>query len=296
MGSISASIGLSFAAEEISLVFFTTLAPAGAIAVLWLCAAAWRCMEDGTLFSRVNLFFCVPLVIALAGLVASTVHLGNPANALYVLTGAGRSPLSNEVLAAVVFLGVACLYWFYGFSLKQSRRLQAAWLALTAAVSLIFVLLVARAYSFETIISWDTLWSPVCLVAGSVTSGSLLALATLQAAGYRPHRRRMGSLLTLFASAALVLCLCALALQWGELEGMRSFGGAAVDRVPLYWVAALLLAVLGAGGCAVAWLQARGRVAPSLGWNIAACALTLTGVFAVRFCFYMVHMTAGIGL
>lgn len=39
----------------------------------------------------------IPLLVSMVGLVASATHLGTPANALYVLTGVGRSPLSNEV-------------------------------------------------------------------------------------------------------------------------------------------------------------------------------------------------------
>ena len=42
----------------------------------------------------------------MVGLVASATHLGNPANALYVFLGVGRSPLSTEVFCAVVFLAL----------------------------------------------------------------------------------------------------------------------------------------------------------------------------------------------
>ena len=33
-----------------------------------------------------------------------------------VLVGVGRSPLSNEVVAGVVFFGVAGIYWLTAFS------------------------------------------------------------------------------------------------------------------------------------------------------------------------------------
>ncbi|MFR1640267.1 MAG: DmsC/YnfH family molybdoenzyme membrane anchor subunit [Eggerthellaceae bacterium] len=44
---------------------------------------------------------------------AASTHLGNPANALFVFLGVGRSPLSNEVFCAVVFLPLAGVYWLY---------------------------------------------------------------------------------------------------------------------------------------------------------------------------------------
>ena len=99
--------GFATALGEITLVLFTTLAPSGAIALalMGLPIVAGRASEDER--RRIDKFVSVPLVVSMVGLVASATHLGNPANALYVFVGVGRSPLSTEVFCAVVFLALA---------------------------------------------------------------------------------------------------------------------------------------------------------------------------------------------
>ena len=78
---------------------------------------------------RLNQLTCLSLLVAMVGLVASATHLGNPANALYVFTGVGRSPLSTEVLAAVIFLALASVFWLYSFAERLRVGLQRILLA-----------------------------------------------------------------------------------------------------------------------------------------------------------------------
>ena len=158
-----AEIGFSFAFEEICLVLFTTLAPTGAIALFALSLIALRRPDDAAALARLNLFMCVPIVVTIVGLVASTSHLGSPANALYVMCGVGRSPLSNEVASAVLFLGVAGLYWAYSFAEHPRVAVQRMWLVAIAATAAVFVGFVAIAYSHETIVTWNTPYVPVSL-------------------------------------------------------------------------------------------------------------------------------------
>ena len=103
--------GFSIAFSEITLVLFTTLAPSGSVAYLLMGLPVLAGRATGEAAQRLNHFSCVPLGITMVGLIASATHLGNPANALYVFTGVGRSPLSTEVFFAVVFLMLAGVYW-----------------------------------------------------------------------------------------------------------------------------------------------------------------------------------------
>lgn len=108
--------GFSVALSEITLVLFTTLAPSGAVAYLLMSLPVLSGRVTGDAARRLNQLTCLPLLVAMVGLVASATHLGNPANALYVFTGVGRSPLSTEVFAAVIFLALAGVYWLYSFA------------------------------------------------------------------------------------------------------------------------------------------------------------------------------------
>ena len=73
---------------------------------------------------------------------------GNPANALYVFTGVGRSPLSTEVFAAVIFLALAGVYWLYSFAEHPRVGLQRGLLAAIDVAIVAFVSSVAFAYNW----------------------------------------------------------------------------------------------------------------------------------------------------
>lgn len=118
------SLGFSMALDEITLVLFTTLAPTGAMACVIMAAVLVFSPLGESERTRVNRALCIPLIAAMVGLIASATHLGSPANALYVLLGVGRSPLSNEVFCAGLFLASCGLYWLFCFTEKQYVRAQ----------------------------------------------------------------------------------------------------------------------------------------------------------------------------
>ena len=98
---------------------FTTLAPSGAVAYALMSFPIIRGRLSDDAHRRIDKALCIPLIVSLVGLVASATHLGNPANALYVfMGGGGRSPLSNEVFSAVIFLAFSGVYWLYSFTVK----------------------------------------------------------------------------------------------------------------------------------------------------------------------------------
>lgn len=121
--------GFSVALSEITFVLFTTLAPSGAVAYLLMSLPVLSGRATGDAARQLNQITCLPLVVAMVGLIASATHLGNPSNALYVFTGVGRSPLSAEVFAAVIFLAQAGVFWLYSFAERPRVGLQRILLA-----------------------------------------------------------------------------------------------------------------------------------------------------------------------
>lgn len=155
-----------------SLAVFTALAPAGAVAfaltTMYLLAHrdTAAAVRDG-----MNHALIVSLAVAWAGFIASSTHLGTPANALHAVDGIGRSPLSNEVTAVVAFLFAAGVYWLCTFKLSYSR-----WFANTLAVASVvacaaMVAMVAFAYSVPTVSSWDTWHAPANLGPAALVGG-----------------------------------------------------------------------------------------------------------------------------
>ena len=184
--------GMGTALGEITLVLFTTLAPSGVVAFILMGLPLLRAGLAADARRRINQFLSVPLVAAMVGLVASATHLGNPANALYVFLGVGRSPLSTEVFCAVVFLALAGVYWLYSFAERPRVGLQRPWMVLAMAAGVVFVTSVAFAYNAETIVSWYTVYVPLNLWLNALVGGPVLALVGLRAARWEPACGRFG--------------------------------------------------------------------------------------------------------
>lgn len=298
--------GFSTAFSEITLVLFTTLAPSGAVAYVLMSLPVLFGHVTDEVRQRLNHFSCIPLGITMVGLIASATHLGNPANALYVFTGVGRSPLSTEVLCAVVFLMLAGVYWLYSFAEQPRMGLQRVLLVAIDVAAFVFVVGVALAYHVDTIITWNLPLVPVSLAANAFLGGPVLALASWAAAGYvLPARRQR---LLLVVSAAVLLVNTGVYVALGiQLDGMENELASVPQLVPAYGLHVALFAVLALAGLLVA---ARALCAyrktsddESLArlwrtrWLFAgASALVLAAIFIMRFTFYMTHLTLGLGV
>ena len=142
--------------DEFSLALFTTLAPAGTIAFIALALA--RLLErDHEAAVRIDRLAALPFSVVLVGFIASATHLGTPANALHVFSGVGRSPLSNEVLAAVAFLFLAGSYWMAAFKQHFPDSVAKPWLVLACAAGAALVACTSLAYAVDTAVSYTHL-------------------------------------------------------------------------------------------------------------------------------------------
>lgn len=293
--------GFENALGELTLVLFTTLAPSGVIAMVAMSAALLSRAIGEPLRGQLNRWLGLPVAVALVGLVASATHLGNPANALYVLTGVGRSPLSNEVVAAVVYFGLAGTYWFASFATRRVEWLERVWLVAADLAGCAFVLAIAFAYDAETIVTWDTPLVPVNLCLNALVGGPLLAMVSLLAAergaGSAGRFSRMRRVLACVSAVALALNAVGYALQGAMLSGMGNSVTTASAQAPGFFAGTVLFCALGAVGIALDLRLAVDGARPrAICWSIAGCALALGGVFAMRFLFYMSYLTVGLGV
>ena len=289
--------GFATALGEITLVLFTTLAPSGAIALalMGLPIVAGRASEDER--RRIDKFVSVPLVVSMVGLVASATHLGNPANALYVFVGVGRSPLSTEVFCAVVFLALAGVYWLYSFAERPRRGLQRGWMAALIVASGAFVTSVAFAYAADTIVSWDTWHVPANLWLNALVGGPVLARLGLRLARFAPADSLFGRVLVGMAVVALALNVGGYVLQGADLPGLRNAFVSAAGLVPSFGVLVAVFGVCGVLGIGLdGWALFVKRRPLSVVRASVACVFAFAGIFAMRFAFYMMHLTVGLGV
>lgn len=287
------------ALDEITLVLFTTLAPAAMLACATVALLVGFARMGEAPRTRLAHALVVPLLGAMVGLVASATHLGTPSNALYVVCGVGRSPLSNEVACAVAFLALGGLFWLYSFALRPRRALQRAWSVLVCAAGVAAVGGISVAYAAPTALTWASWHVPANLCLSAVAGCPLLVAATLRIAradaGTWPVRA-----LHVMGVVALAVNLICLTVQWEWLGTVGNAVGAARDLVPCYpvmiaayGVCAAVAYVLSASAVRVHERTARPMPAGRLAL---ACALFYLGLFGVRFGFYMMHMTVGVSL
>lgn len=288
--------GFETALSEITLVLFTTLAPAGVVAFVLMGMPLMCADVDSEKRARINKFLCIPLVTSMVGLVASATHLGNPANALYVFFGVGRSPLSTEVFSAVVFLAFAGLYWLYSFAEHPRVGLQRVWMALTSLAGVVFVTAVAYAYNADTIISWNTPYVPLALWLNALVGGPVLAVLSLRVADYDAVEGAWGRRLLMLSTVALLLNVGVYIVQALDLPTLVNSFSSAADLVPFNGMMIAAFAVLAAAGIALDAAAAWGRARFTLVRMIAATTLVLAGIFIMRFSFYMMHLTVGLSM
>lgn len=291
--------GLATALNEITLVLFTTLAPAGAMAyvlmALPLITNADALDESGR--RRLDTFLCIPVVVAMIGLVASATHLGNPANALYVLAGFGRSPLSNEVVCGVLFLGTAGIFWLTSFG-EGSRRdlLRRVAAAVISLLGLVFIGAISLAYNASTIITWSTPFAVISIWLNALSGGSLLAILGFRIARFQTVGHKLGYAYVAI-SAISIIANSVIYFVWAST--LAETGNAmvsAAELAPMFGPAAIVFAVLGIVAVMLSFKAVAWKGETPLWLPIVSTAVILAGIFLMRFMFYMIHMTVGLGV
>ena len=301
--AVSAAVQLAW--HEITLVVFTALAPSGILACV-ICALALmapRCVglqSDEGARTRLSHLLALPLAVSMVGLVASASHLGTPSNALYVLSGIGRSPLSNEVACCVLFTAFTGLYWLYSFSAKQRPWLCRTWRFAIVLAGLAAVVSISLAYSAETILTWSHWSVPVSLCCSALGGAPLLALVTARLAKVDVTPTVAKRLIACGIVGALACA--ATCLSWWDWAGSarNAVVMSARDLMPVQPLLIFVYTLLALGAYAMTMRELRratSRGAHTRASRLAiACALYFAGLFALRFVFYMTHMTVGISL
>jgi len=126
-------------------------------------------------------FFTLAFGLAVGGLLASTLHLGNPKNALLAFSQWQTSWLSREAWLAVLALVLMGLYAFGAVFLDTHIRLIGL---VGAALSLATVLATSMIYTqLKTVPRWNQWSTPLLFLTFSLSGGAMLANQPRLAAG-----------------------------------------------------------------------------------------------------------------
>lgn len=279
--------------DNLSLAIFTTLTPAGVVAFICVSIPLLFFTLEAQQRKRLNHWLALPYALALVGFIASATHLGTPSNALYVFAGVGRSPLSNEVFCAVIFLFIAGAYWMSTFRERVPLVLSRIWLGLAGVSGVVLLVMTSLAYSVETVITWVSWFIPANLWLSALLAGPIIAVLTCAIA--KLEFRRYSLALCVVALLALIVGVVLLVMHHESLAEVANYRLSALELVPNYRFEVVAHSLCGVLGLSLALFSLKKRITHKrrVLYLILACVVLLIAVFIPREMFYALHMTAG---
>lgn len=279
---------------ELPLALFTTLAPIGAGAFIALAVAFFTTKFSDEQLKKIDRMTTIPVVVLVAGFICAFFHLASPMHAFGVFAGVGASPLSNELLAGVVFAVLAIVYWIVALAGKLGEGARKGFAAVVAVMAVVFACFTGAAYMMETIASWNTPMVPVAVLGFSLLGGVSLGVLVLALSGALEDAAKGGFKMAapVVLIVGLVLGVAGLLVQVMSVSGM---GNALVDGADLVaaasapmWIGVVCMVV----AAAAAFMALRNSKSTALA--AAAPVLAIVGVFAARLAFYAVQLSVGL--
>ena len=279
---------------ELPLALFTTLAPVGAGAFIALAVAFFTTKFSDEQLKKIDRMTTIPVVVLVAGFICAFFHLASPMHAFGVFAGVGASPLSNELLAGVVFAVLAIVYWIVALAGKLGEGARKGFAVVVAVMAIVFACFTGAAYMMETIASWNTPMVPVAVLGFSLLGGICLGVLVLALSGALEDAAKGGFKMAALAVliVGLVLGVAGLLVQVMSVSGM---GNAMVDGADLVaaasapmWIGVVCMVV----AAAAAFMALRNTKSTALA--AAAPVLAIVGVFAARLAFYAVQLSVGL--
>lgn len=279
---------------ELPLALFTTLAPIGAGAFIALAVAFFTTKFSDEQLKKIDRMTTIPVVVLVAGFICAFFHLASPMHAFGVFAGLGASPLSNELLAGVVFAVLAIVYWIVALAGKLGEGARKGFAAVVAVMAVVFACFTGAAYMMETIVSWNTPMVPVAVLGFSLLGGVCLGVLVLALSGALEDAAKGGFKMAALAVlvVGLVLGVAGLLVQVMSVSGM---GNALVDGADLVaaasapmWIGVVCMVV----AAVAAFMSLRNSKSTALA--AAAPVLAIVGVFVARLAFYAVQLSVGL--
>ena len=279
---------------ELQLALFTTLAPIGAGVFIALAVAFFTTKFSDEQLKKIDRMTTIPVVVLVAGFICAFFHLASPMHAFGVFAGLGASPLSNELLAGVVFAVLGIVYWIVALAGKLGEGARKGFSAVVAVMAVVFACFTGAAYMMETIASWNTPMVPVAVLGFSLLGGVSLGVLVLALSGALEDAAKGG-----FKMAALVVLVIGLVLGVAgllvQVMSVSGMGNALVDGADLVaaasapmWIGVVCMVV----AAAAAFMALRNSKSTAL--SAAAPVLAIVGVFAARLAFYAVQLSVGL--
>lgn len=279
--------------SHMPLALFTTLASVAAGAYIALAVALFSGKFSDEQLKKIDKLTIAPLIVLIVGFIAAFFHLTAPLNAFGVFSGIGASPLSNEILAGVVFTVVAIIYTVLVLVGKLSAGARKGFAAVVAVLGIVFAVFMGTAYMMNTIASWNTPLVPVQMVGYALAGGAIFATWMLASAGALGECGSAKTALFAVAIVGAILGIAGFGAQLAATSGMSTalFSGAAlVESVMMLAVIGFALIIVGVALQFVATRAASPAVLALVG-----LVAVVVGILLARLAFYAIELSVGLG-
>ncbi|MDP4176277.1 MAG: DmsC/YnfH family molybdoenzyme membrane anchor subunit [Bacteroidota bacterium] len=168
---------------------------------------------------KLPLVICLIIALALA---ISFFHLGNPKNALYVLTNISSSWLSREILLTIVFSIFAFTASFIIYMNFFPFVFEQLILALTAISGIALVYSMSRLYMLKTVPTWNSNYTMISFYLSAATLG-LFSLLTILIYFLKQSGISIGQLKAQEGLANFILAVCFILIASELVLGILQF-------------------------------------------------------------------------
>ncbi|MDQ7092084.1 DmsC/YnfH family molybdoenzyme membrane anchor subunit [Desulfosporosinus sp. PR] len=239
----------------------------------------------------------ITAALSIIGIFASFLHLGHPQSAINALSNVGKSWLSNEVLLASAFTGIAVLYALAQYLKPDSQSLNTVLRWAGSLVGLATVFSMAKVYTSASVPVWKGANTFVDFYTTAIAVGGLIFLATSYKEIQDTHKRNFALLVL-----AAVVIQAAVAVPYAfalTQKGMAAQASAEIlsglaTVIGLKWLLAL------GGAALLLWssIQKGGVTKGVNAVNIVylAGAALIVGEIIGRYVFYAAMVVSSIGL
>lgn len=273
--------------------------------------------------AALNKVVYIAFAAALAGLLASFLHLKVPLHAPFALVNFETSWMTREIWFAMIFIVLLFAYCVMLLRKAGCAKARLGLATCAAVIGLALVFCMANAYMNPAHPAWDTPATVLTFYATTFLIGPALVAAVLPLLAARDVKGRdacdaeglsraeasyaaaqsdalkvsaaCGMVALAVASVATTLSLCNLAAS-GDFAAVASVSGLVGEFGGLFAVRLVLaFAGVGAAGCALYANLAKAAARPYAdAWAIAACVLLLSAEFIGRNLFYASAVQIGL--
>lgn len=157
--------------HELPLVFFTVLAQAsvGAFVIMTFLTLLNKAPKE-----QMNKAALISFILIVVAGCSAILHLGQPFRAINALFGAGRSPMSNEILICGIFGACVFTYVVSNYVSWISEGLKTIISVVASLAGVALVLVIPEVYQLNSVPTWDTPITSLQLILTALICGGAI--------------------------------------------------------------------------------------------------------------------------